>query len=81
MSFRLSMRSASAPVNIENISQGKRDAMVTPAISTGSRVRIAASSGNAVRNIPSPALDTMTESHTERKFFPIDLFDAIVTKR
>jgi hypothetical protein len=44
---------------------------------TGSRVRIAASRGNAVRNIPSPALDTMTESHTERKFFPIDLFDAM----
>jgi hypothetical protein len=51
--------------------------MVTPAMRTGSRVRIAASRGNAVRNIPSPALDTMTESHTERKFFPIDLFDAI----
>jgi hypothetical protein len=64
-------------VNSENINHGKREAMVTPAMRTGSRVRIAASRGNAVRNIPSPALDTMTESHTERKFFPIDLFDAM----
>jgi len=71
------MRSASAQVKRENSNPGKRDAMVTPAIRTGSRVRIAASRGNAVRNIPSPALDTMTDSHTERKFFPIDLFNAM----
>ena len=72
MSLRRSMRSASAPVNKENTSQGRREAIVTPAINTGSRVRIAASSGNAVRNMPSPALETMTESQTERKLFPIE---------
>ena len=42
------MRSARAPVNNENTSHGKRDAIVTPAIRTGSRVRIAASNGNAI---------------------------------
>ena len=72
INLRRSMRSARAPVNSENKSQGSREAMVTPAISTGSRVRIAARSGNAVRNIPSPALDTMTASHTERKLPPIE---------
>ena len=77
MSLRRSMRSASAPVNNEKTSQGKRDAMVTPAMSTGSRVRIAASSGNAVRNMPSPALDTITDSQTDRKLLPIERLVAI----
>ena len=77
MSLRRSIRSASAPVNNEKTSHGKREAMVTPAMSTGSRVRIAASNGNAVRNIPSPALDTITDSQTDRKLLPIERLAAM----
>ena len=64
------MRSAIAPVKIENKSHGKRVEMVIPAISTGSRVRMAASSGNAVTNMPSPELETRMLSQTKRKSRP-----------
>ena len=71
ISRRRSVRSAIAPVTSENNSHGNRDAMVTPAISNGSVVRVAANKGNAVMNMPSPVLDTSTEVHTARKSVPI----------
>ena len=43
-----------------------------PAMSTGSSVNVAASSGSAVMNMPSPVLDTMTDDHTARKSAPND---------
>ena len=72
ISRRRSIRSANAPVSIEKNSHGSRDAIVTPAISTGSRVSVAASSGKAVTNMPSPVLDTMTDIHTSENGRPND---------
>lgn len=70
MSFRRSIRSDIAPVKSEKRSQGSLVEMVMPEIKTGSRVRSAARRGNAVRNMPSPVHDEVTESHRRRKLRP-----------
>ena len=72
MSRRRSIRSAIAPVTIDNTSHGKRVAMVIPAMSTGSRVNVAARSGNAVTNMPSPLLEITTANQSCRNGRPSD---------
>jgi hypothetical protein len=61
-----------APVKSENNNHGSFVAMVMPEIRTGSLVSRAASSGNAVRNIPSPVHDDVTERRSKRKSLPSD---------
>ena len=70
ISRRRSMRSDIAPVKSENKSQGSLVAMVMPEMSTGSRVNSAASKGNAVRNMPTPVQDDVTENMSNRKSRP-----------
>src|SRR4051794_5306332 len=77
MRRRRSTRSATAPDTNENISHGSRVAMVTPAISTASRVSDAASSGKAVRNMPSPVPEMATASQTRRNGDPSELTASI----
>jgi hypothetical protein len=60
---RRSHRSSSAPLSSPNSSQGSHSAKLTTETSSGSRVRVAASSGRAVPYTPSPTLDTPWAAH------------------
>jgi hypothetical protein len=60
---RRSQRSSSAPLSSPNSSQGSHSAKLTTDTSSGSRVRVAASSGRAVPYTPSPTFDTPWAAH------------------
>ena len=60
---RRSQRSSSAPLSSPNSSQGSHSAKLTSDTSSGSRVRLAASSGSAVAYTPSPTLETAVAPH------------------
>ena len=61
---RRSSRSASAPANSTNTSQGRRPTTATPAISTGESVSRTASSGNAIQNTPSARFEAAEDAHS-----------------
>jgi hypothetical protein len=82
---RLSSRSTRVPLGRANRSHGRRWAKARPAISSGSRVRAAASRGPATSVIPSPRLERVLEAKsfayslprspkklTPRPFSPVD---------
>ena len=60
---RRSQRSSRAPLSSPNSSQGSHSAKLTSDTSSGSRVRVAASSGSAVPYTPSPKFDTPAAPH------------------
>jgi hypothetical protein len=60
---RRSQRSSSAPLSSPNSSQGSHSAKLTSDTSSGSRVKVAASSGSAVPYTPSPKFDTPAAPH------------------
>src|SRR6266540_1098995 len=55
---RRSQRSTSAPLTSPNSSHGSQPAKATSDTCSGSRLRMAASSGSAARNTPSPKVET-----------------------
>ena len=66
MTRRRSRRSTSAPAGRANSSQGSQPAKVTTDTASGSRVRVAASSGRAARYMPSPRLEMAEAAHSLR---------------
>jgi hypothetical protein len=68
---RRSHRSSSAPLSSPNSSQGSHSAKLTTDTSSGSRVRVAASSGRAVPYTPSPTLDTPWAAHNLANPLPL----------
>lgn len=61
---RRSQRSTRAPLTSPNSSHGSQPAKLTSDTWSGSRLRVAASSGRAARNTPSPRVELAAAVHT-----------------